>query len=390
MTLDRRLAARATESEGSEIRVLFERAREYDGDLVRLEIGEPDFDTPSYVVDAAAQAAHDGETNYTSTYGINPLREGIADRISREDGVEVGADGVLVTAGAIEAILVGLLSVAGPGDNVVVLTPGFANYTAQVNLTGAEPVQVPLPAETGFDLDPDLVAESITDDTAAVVVCRPTNPTGRVYDEEAVCELTRIAAAHDAYVLADEVYDRLTYGRTTRSVGAIAEDPEWVLSVNSFSKRFAMTGWRVGWLAGPEPVIEAAQVVRQGTTLCPSSVSQQAALAALEGPQEPFEEMVAAYERRRDCVINRVEEWPKVHCVPPEGTFYAFLDVRAFDEPAMDLALRLLEEYGVSTTPGTAFGAGGEGHLRLSYTTDMERLERGLDRIERAVRNEFG
>lgn len=389
MTPDRRLAARARESDGSEIRIMFEQARAYDGDLVRLEIGEPDFDTPSHVVDAAATAARNGETHYTSTYGITPLREGIAERISRENGVEVGSDGVLVTAGAIEAILVGLLSVAGPGDEVVVLTPGFANYTAQVKLTGAEPVQVPLPPETGFDLDPELVAESITDDTAAVILCRPTNPTGRVYDEGDVRELARIAAAHDAYVLADEVYERLTYEGTNRSVAAIADDPEWVLSVNSFSKSFAMTGWRVGWLAAPEPIIEAAQVVRQGTTLCASSVSQQAALAALDGPQEPFEEMVAAYERRREYVRERIREWPEVDCVRPEGAFYVFLDVRAFDEPPMDLALRLLEEYGVSTTPGTAFGAGGDGYLRLSYATDMECLEAGLDRIERAVRDEL-
>ncbi|MFC3958798.1 pyridoxal phosphate-dependent aminotransferase [Halovivax cerinus] len=384
-----RLAARARGAEGSEIRVMFERARAYDGDLARLEIGEPDFDTPGYVVDAAAEGARGGATHYTSTYGTTPLREGIADRIERENGVPVDADGVLVTAGGIEAITVGLLSVAGPGDEVVVLTPGFANYTAQVELTGAEPVQVSLPPETGFDLDPDLVAEHVTDDTAAVVLCRPTNPTGRVYDEADVRAVARVAADHDAYVLADEVYERLTYEGTRRSVAAIADDPEWVLSVNSFSKGHAMTGWRVGWLAGPSDVIDAAQVIRQTTTLCPSSVSQEAALAALEGPQEPFEEMVAAYEDRRDTVLERVREWPEITCADPEGAFYAFLDVRAFDEPAMDLALRLLSDYGVSTTPGTAFGPGGEGHLRISYATDEAVLETGLDRLERAIRDEF-
>jgi aspartate aminotransferase len=381
-----RLAARATGTEGSEIRVIFERAQAYEGDLARLEIGEPDFDTPTAVVDEAARAAREGATHYTSTYGTDELRAAIADRIARENGIEVGPEGVLVTVGAIEAITVGLMAVTDPGDEVVILTPGFANYTAQAELAGAEPVQVPLPAETGFDLDPDLVAEHVTDDTAAVIVCRPNNPTGRVYDEADVREVARVAADHGAYVLADEVYERLTFEGTRRSVAAIADDPEWVLSVNSFSKSYAMTGWRVGWLAAPPDVVDAAQVIRQATTLCPPSVSQEAGMAALSGSQEPYEEMIAAYDRRREVVMDRVADWPEITCVRPEGAFYALLDVRAMEEPAMDLALRLLEEYGVSTTPGTAFGAGGEGHLRLSYATDIETLETGLDRIERAVR----
>jgi len=385
-----RLADRATDVDGSEIRVIFERARQHDGDLVRLEIGEPDFDTPQHVVEEAAAAASDGATHYTSTYGVEQLREGIADRISRENEINADASEVLVTAGAIEAITVGLLSVAGPGDEVIVLTPGFANYTAQVELTGADCVQVELPAETGFDLDSALVEPYLNDNTAAVVVCRPNNPTGRVYDEADIRELAAMAASHDAYILADEVYESLTFEGTKRSVAAIADDPEYVLSVNSFSKSYAMTGWRVGWLAGPEEVIEAAQVIRQATTLCPSSVSQAAAVAALEGPQEPFEEMAAAYRKRREYVIDRVSEWDHVDCVQPEGAFYAFLDCRAFDDSAMDLSLRLLEEYDVSTTPGTAFGSGGEGFIRLSYATDIEALAKGLDRIEAAIQDEFG
>lgn len=389
MSRETRLAARTEGAEGSEIRIMFERAQAYDGDLVRLEIGEPDFDTPAHVVDGAAEAARNGDTHYTSTYGVQRLREAIAERIARENGVPVEADDVLVTVGAIEALTVGLLSVAGPGDEVVVLTPGFANYTAQVELTGAEPVQVPLPAATGFDLDHELVADHVTGDTAAVILCRPTNPTGRVYDESDVRELARVAADHDAYVVADEVYEKLTYEGTRRSVAAIADDPEWVLSVNSFSKSYAMTGWRLGWLAGSTEVIEAAQVLRQATTLCPSSVSQAAGLAALDGPSDPFSEMVDTYEERREYALERIREWPEVECVRPEGAFYLFLDVTAFERPVMDLALHLLEEYGVSTTPGTAFGAGGEGFLRLSYAIDIDRLGTGLDRIERAIETEL-
>jgi aspartate aminotransferase len=383
------LADRATGAQGSEIRVIFERARQHDGDLVRLEIGEPDFDTPEHVIEEAAAAASDGATHYTSTYGIEQLREGIAQRMTKKNDIDTGPEEVLVTAGAIEAITVGLLSVAGPGDEVIVLTPGFANYTAQVELTGAECVQVELPAETGFDLDPELVEPHLNDDTAAVVVCRPNNPTGRVYAEEDIRELAAKAAKHDAYILADEVYEALTYEGTRRSVAAIADDPELVLSTNSFSKSYAMTGWRVGWLAGPQEVIDAGQVIRQATTLCPSSVSQAAGVAALEGPQEPFEKMAEAYQERREYIIDRVNDWPEVDCVQPEGAFYAFLDFRSFEEPAMDIALRLLEEYDVSTTPGTAFGAGGEGFIRLSYARDIDRLAKGLDRIEQAIHDEI-
>jgi aspartate aminotransferase len=241
-----------------------------------------------------------------------------------------------------------------------------------------------MPAETGFNLEPDRVIEAMGPETAAVVLCRPSNPTGRVYDAEAVRAVAEAAADHDAVVIADEVYLSLTYEGDERGVAALVDDATDVLTVGSCSKRYAMTGWRVGWLAGRSAVIEEATKIREATTACTASVAQHAALAALTGPQEPFEEMHEAFAARRDYVVDRVGEIDGIDCPRPEGAFYALLDV---DLPgkSLDVAKRLLTEYGVVLAPGGGFGDAGEGRLRLSFATDRDRLREGFDRIERAL-----
>jgi aspartate aminotransferase len=374
------LATRATQDTGSEIRIMFERAQALE-DVIRLEIGEPDFDTPEHVVDAAAEAAADGATHYTSTYGIPELREAIAEKITRDNGIPVDAEGVIVTNGGIEALALAFLSVVDPGSEVIIPTPEWTNYAAQISLAGGTPVRVPLDPDTGFNLDADRIIEAMSDDTAAVVLCRPNHPTGRVDDEDSVRAVVEAAADHEAYVVADEVYEQLTYEGTRRSAAALGE-PEWVLSVNSFSKGYAMTGWRLGWLAGPEPVVDAAQVIRQQFSLCSSSVAQQAGLEALTGPQEPFEEMVEIYETRRDYALDRIADIPELDCTTPEGAFYLFCDASAIEGTSMEVAIDMLEQEGVSLTPGSGFGEAGANHLRMSYATSLADLEAGFDRIE--------
>jgi aspartate aminotransferase len=360
---------------------MFERANALD-DVVRLEIGEPDFDTPQHVIDAATEAASAGATHYTSTYGMPELREAIATKVQRDNDIPVDSDGVIVTNGGIEALALAFLSVVDPGSDVVIPAPEWTNYASQVALAGGQPVRAPLDPDDGFDLDAERVVERIDDDTAAVVLCRPNNPTGRVYDEDSVRAVAEAAADHEAYVIADEVYERLTYEGTRRSVAALG-DPQWVLSVNSFSKGYAMTGWRLGWLAGPEDVVDAAQVLRQQFSLCSSSVAQHAGIAALTGPQEPFEEMVETYEQRRDYALDRIDDIPELRCPRPEGAFYLFCDASAIDGTSMEIATRMLDEEGVSVTPGSGFGEAGSEHLRLSYATSLSTLEEGFDRIER-------
>jgi aspartate aminotransferase len=387
-----RLADRVGSLDRSKIRVMFGLAeqanRESDRDLVRLEAGEPNFDTPEHVIDAAEEAARGGATHYTENAGIMPLREAVGDRMASETGAAYAPEQVTVKSGGMEALSLTMLAIAGPGDEVVVPTPAWPNYVNQVQIAGATPVTVPLPAEMGFDLDPDLISDAITDDTAAVVLTTPSNLTGRVYDEDAVCEVAAAAAQFDAYVVADEVYGRLTYDREFRATASYVDHPENVLTVGSCSKTYAMTGWRLGWLAGPESVVDAVTQVGESTTACPSSVSQHAALAALTGPQEPAAEMRDAYERRRDFVVERVAEMPIVSCPKPEGAFYAFLDVSDFSGDSFEVAKRLLSEYGVVTAPGDGFGEAGEGYLRLSFANSLDRIDEGLDRIEAMVRDE--
>lgn len=385
-----RLADRMTAFRESEIRMMFDKAEQQSGDLVRLEIGEPDFDTPSHIIEAASQAAHDGETHYTHNAGIIELREAIARKLQRENGVTADPESeIAVTTGGMEAIQFAMMSTVNPGESVIVPTPGWPNYFTIARMLDIEPIEVPLPTDREFALAPDRIEEAMDDSTRAIVLPSPANPTGRVFDTEAVRSVVDIAVEHDAIVIADEVYEKLTYDSDSRGILSATDAPDSVISVNSFSKSYAMTGWRVGWMVGPPPIVDAARQLHQGTTTCAPSISQHAGLAALEGPQEPIEEMKRAFEQRRDYLVERIEDIPHISCVPPEGGFYAFLDVRELDGTSLDIATRLLEEYGVVTVPGSGFGEIGEGYLRLSFANSMDRLELGFDRIEEMVRSEL-
>jgi aspartate aminotransferase len=381
------LAGRVGEIRKTAIREMYDLAERQGGDLVRLEIGEPDFDTPNHIVDAALEAARDGATHYTSNAGILPLREAIAEKSRREHDLDVDPDEVVVTAGASEAILLTLLAVADDGDDVVLPTPAWPQYRMQIQLADATPIEVPMD-ETDFELDVDRVIDAMTDETACVILNSPSNPTSQIYDPDAVERVVEAAADRDAYVILDEVYASLDYEGDGRSLAADL-DAENVVVINAFSKQYAMTGWRLGWLSGPESVVESAKKLHPGTTTCASSVSQHAGIAALTGPQEPIEEMAEAFAERRDYVVERVEEIPALSGPEPEGGFYAFVDVSALEGSCFDVAKRLLENYGVVTVPGEGFGAGGEGYLRLSFANSLERLEVGFDRIEQMVVDEL-
>jgi aspartate aminotransferase len=386
------LADRVGNFEGSQIRVMFDLAEEHAGeDLVRLEIGEPDFDTPKHVVEAAHEAAKSGNTHYSSTRGIPELRSEIAVLSEMAHGVHVDPDTeILVTTGGIEALYLALLTTVDPGDEVIIPSPAWPNYEMQTRLINATPVTVPLPAEHGFELAPDRLIQQITEDTAAVVLTTPCNPTGRVYDPNSIREVVEAANRNNAYIVADVIYERLAFEGERRVVSSIVEDSSNVIEVNSFSKGYAMTGWRIGWLTGSEAIIDAAQQLRQCTSLCPNTISQHGAIEALRGEQEPFDEMKRIYQKRRDFVVDRIESIPHVSCSKPEGTFYVMVDMTALEQTSMDITKRLLTEYGTVTTPGSAFGEVAEGYIRLSFANNIERVEEGLDRIETMVLDELG
>lgn len=366
---------------GSEIRKMFALAEAYEGELTRLEVGEPDYDTPSFVTDAAAEAAHNGATHYTPMEGIESLRREIAEKMQRDNGIGIDPEDIIVTNGGTEALLLTLQQIADYGDEVVIPTPGWPTYTIQTNLVGGEPVHVPLDPDRGFALDPGQVIDSITEQTCAVILCSPSNPTGVVYEPAAVREVAAAADAHDAIIIADEVYERLIYKGSRDGIAAIVDNPESVVTINSFSKGYAMTGWRIGWLASESAISDGARRLHAGTTLSPSSVAQQGALAALNGPQDCFEKMIETYESRCTYVADRLTKIAGVEATCPDGTFYIFVDIRSLDIDSTTAARELLIDHGVSTVPGIGFGSSGKGHLRVSCATSQETLDDGLRKI---------
>ncbi|MDZ7747052.1 MAG: aminotransferase class I/II-fold pyridoxal phosphate-dependent enzyme [Halobacteriales archaeon] len=374
--------ARVRSCDRSSIRVLFDLAERTDGDLVRLEVGEPDFDTPDHVKAAAIAAIERGETNYTSNAGLPDLRTAIADTLAREYGHAYGSDDVLVTTGGMEALHLACLSVLEPGDDLLIPSPGWPNYWTQARLADATPVEIPMPFP--YDLDAARVIDRMGPDTGAVMLCSPSNPTGRVFDNDAVARVIEAAREHDAYVIADEVYASLTYDRDPVGMATLVDDASHVITIGSCSKSYAMTGWRVGWLATESSVVDEATKIRESTTASTPTPSQYAALAALEGPQTPVREMQAAFSERRDYVADRLAEMDGVEAPRSQGAFYAFLDPAGYDD-SMALAKELVTEAGVVLAPGSGFGAAGEGKLRLSFANSLDRLETGLDRLDASL-----
>jgi aspartate aminotransferase len=376
------VATRTEDVERSAIREMFDLAQQYDDkDLVHLEIGEPDFDTPPHISRAAADAVEDGATHYTSNAGLPDLRRAIAADVTSEHRYDPETE-ILVTAGAMEALTLAFLTLVNAGDEVVVPTPAWPNYRTQTEMVGGELVEVPLDSEAGYALDSERVIDAINDDTAVVVLTTPSNPTGQVYDATATDAVVAAAAEHDATVVADEVYKDLVYDGDERSIVDTTDHPEHVVTLGSCSKTYAMTGWRVGWFAASSAVVEAATKFHESIVACAPTVSQHAAIEALTGDQEPIREMREAFERRRDFLVERVAEIPGVSCPRPDGAFYAFLDVSAVDADSVTIAERLLKEYGVVTAPGAGFGDNADGQLRVSFANDEARIAEGLDRIE--------
>ena len=384
-----RVAERVDSLERSTIRHMFDQANQSDrDDLIHLEIGEPDFDTPAHVVDRAASAARDGATHYTSNAGLVDLREAVADTITAE-GTRLydPASEIVITVGAMESLHLALQAITERDNEVLIPSPAWPNYHTQSVLAGGQPVEVPLDTETGFQLDVDAVINAISDRTAAILLCSPSNPTGQVLDANDIRTISEVAAKHDAYVIADEVYNGLVYDEPKERIASQAVDQRYVLTVGSVSKKYAMTGWRVGWLAGPSDVINAVTKIHESTTACAPAPSQHAALAAITGDQAPINEMKDEFHSRRDYVYNRIKGIDGISCPKPEGAFYAFVNVRSQTTDSVEFAERLLHNYGVVVAPGSGFGPGGEGFVRLSFAAGRSQLETGLDRLERMVVN---
>lgn len=354
-------------------------------DVISFGAGEPDFATPEHVVAAAARACHDPENHkYTASAGLRPLREAIADDVRRYSGVAVDWSEVMVTNGAKQAVFQAFAALLDPGDEVLLPSPHWVTYPAGIDLAGGVTVSVPTRIEDEFKVDVASLERARTDRTRLLVFVSPSNPTGAVYTAEESRAIGEWALANDIWVLADEIYQRLTYFTDVApSIAAATPRFEnWVL-INGVAKTYSMTGWRVGWMVGPADIVEAANSHQSHATGNVDNVAQQAALAALQGPQDTVEVMREAFDSRRKLMFSLVSDIPGVDCVEPQGAFYVFPDVSDVLDGRWastdELATVILEEAGVALVPGESFGA--PGHLRLSYATGEAEIERGMERI---------
>jgi aspartate/methionine/tyrosine aminotransferase len=357
--------------------------------VAHLEIGEPDFPTPAHVVEAGLRALRDGETRYTPPAGIPELREAIAAACVTR-GIAADPDSILVTPGAKTMLFYAILGVVEPGDEVLVPDPAYPMYRSAVMFAGGVPVSYPLRASARFRPDIDKLARRITPLTRAVILNAPQNPTGGGLSPAALERIIELAERHDLTVIADEVYGQISYGDApAASIGGIAGASARTIIVDSFSKTYAMTGWRLGYGVLPPALVERFTTLAVNGHSCVPMFVQRAGIAALTGPQTSVQSMVAEYRRRRDWLVPQLAAIPGVTCALPAGAFYAFPNVERALEGlgvlAHDVADDLLENFGVAVVPGTAFGSGGEGHLRLSFAASQPTLERAVDGLRRCL-----
>ncbi len=350
-------------------------------DVIHLEIGEPDFETPAHVAEAGIAAIRAGETHYCQTAGLPVLREAAAVSLSASRRVAVDPGHVLVANGAKPFLFFTVLATCGPGDEVIYPDPGFPIYESAVRFSGATPVPLPLREERGFSFDPEELEQLLSARTRLVILNAPQNPTGGVIPQ---ADLERAAAAIErtpAWILTDEVYSRITYDVEAPSIASLPGLLERTILLDGFSKTFAMTGWRLGYAAVPAELVDPLTRLIVNSTSCVPPFAQLAGVAALEGPQDSVVEMVAEFRRRRDYLVPALNEIPGLRCVEPGGAFYAFPNVSALPLRTDELADRLLDEAGVAVLAGSAFGSHGTDHLRISYASSLSNLERAVDRI---------
>lgn len=374
-----RIAASATLG----MNALVAKKRREGADVVSFTVGEPDFDTPQHVKDAATRALAEGKTKYTPGPGIMELREAIAADEARRNGIPCKAANVLVTP-AKHAVLMAILATCDKGDEILVPDPGWVSYAPMAEWAHAKPVPVPLAEATDFRMVPDSVAARITKRTKAIVLNSPANPTGGVSPPEDVRALLDLAVDHDLWLISDEIYQRLQFEGRHQSPASLPGGFERTFTVNGLSKSFAMTGWRAGWVVAPEAAIAQVDKLQGHSISQVATPVQHAMLAAVTGPDAFVESMRREFQARRDLMVQGLRKLPGVSTPVPKGAFYCFprFDPKEWGGLADDeLALRLLADADVGTTPGSAFGAAGRGHMRFSYATSRERIAEGLSRL---------
>lgn len=383
-----RLSKRVAGLKPSGIRKFFDIAATMK-DVISLGIGEPDFTTPKPILDAGIRSLQNGETHYTSNWGKMELRQAIADNLQKRYGVKYDpATEVVATVGVSEALYLTFTAILDPGDEVIIPTPCFVSYQAEVILAGGVPVEVPARLENQFMVDPDDIRKAITPRTKCIFIGYPSNPTGAVATREVMLEIAKIAEERDLLVVSDEIYDRLVYDFDHVCFPALDESIQHrTILLGGFSKDYAMTGWRIGYACGPREVLEAMRKIHQYTIMSAPTMGQAAAVAAMVDPQaeEAVQAMIASYDRRRRLMVDGLNNIG-LTTFEPQGAFYAFPNVQISGMDEDTFAWTLLEEEKVAVVPGTAFGAAGQGHVRACYATAYEQIEQALERMQRFVR----
>ncbi len=351
--------------------------------VLSLSVGEPDFPTPAHVVDAAKQALDEGYTKYTPSLGIPELREAIAEKSAKENLIPAKAENVLV-APTKHALFMTCMALLESGDEAIIPDPGWVSYAPMVHLAGAKPVPVRAADEEGFVPPPEAVAEAITSRTRMLLLNSPSNPAGSVYSWDSVRGLAELAQDHDLIVVSDEIYEKILYEGEHTSPACLDGMFDRTVTVNGFSKTYAMTGWRLGWLVAPTAIVKEIVKVQEHSITCATSFAQKAGVAALRGPKEPLEAMVREFRARRDLILKELANIDGVTCSRPAGAFYVFPKVDVPVDSAT-LSERLLKDAKVAVTPGSAFGEAGEGHLRLSYAASRETIAEGVRRMGEVI-----
>ena len=363
-------------------------------DVVKFGAGEPDFDTPDHIKSAAVEALNQGFTKYTPVAGITELREAIVDKFERDNGLSYEANQVIVSCGAKHTIYNILQAICNPGDEVIFAAPYWVSYIEMVKLADATPIVINTTPDQNFALTPDQIKSAVTEKTKAIIICSPSNPTGTTYSTESLQMIAELAVEHQFYLISDEIYEALLYdGAKHRSLASFGDAVKSLtFVVNGVSKAYSMTGWRIGYTAGPEDAIKAMSKIQSHSTSNPTSIAQKAALAAINGSQEPVVEMVKAFQKRRDLICQRLDVIDGVEYVRPQGAFYIFPDFSAHYgrtinghsiNSSQELATYFLDEAKVGAVPGDGFGA--DNHMRFSFATSEIEINRGLDRIQKAL-----
>lgn len=367
----------------SGVREMFEKGRAF-SDSIDLTLGEPGFISPKHVIDEGVKYLLEGRTKYTPNAGIPELREAIAEKLLVENGIKCDpAKNLIVTAGATQALMLAMVTIVNPGDEVILQTPNWPDYLGQIDMVGAKPVWATVTEDTGFKMTADIIEPLITEKTKLIIINSPSNPTGGILEYEDLEKIAALVRKHKVFIISDEPYEKLIYdGHKHYSLAAFDGLEDYVLTINSFSKTYAMTGWRVGYICANEHIMKNLVKLHENMIASINEAFQFAAISALKNGEKDIEEMVKVYKSNRDYLVEGLNSIKGFSCIMPEGAFYAFPNIKAFGMSSREVANLIFDKTHVVVAPGSAFGPGGEGYLRICYASSHDRVVEAVERLK--------